>query len=88
MAELIVALIDLLEAEAREFRTRLLRMGMGLALIVVAGGVLLIALAVLLWAFYWYLLLVVHQGEALLLTGVVALALTGVLGWLAAKVIR
>jgi predicted tellurium resistance membrane protein TerC len=88
VAELIVALMDLLEAEARELRNRVLRLGMGLALIVAAGGVFLIALAVLLWAFYWYLLLVMRPGEALLLTGTVALALTGVLFWLASKMIR
>ncbi len=83
-----IALADLLEAEGRELRRNIARLGQSYALnsvasVLAAGGALLI-----LWAFYQSMVMAMGPVMGALITGVVGLLCAGVMLWLAQLINR
>jgi hypothetical protein len=88
LAELIIALLELLEAEARAFRAGSFRLGLSLALLAAAGTLALVGVGLILWAFYLYLAIFLIPSTAALITGVVTLLTSGGLVWSARRLSR
>jgi hypothetical protein len=88
LAELIIALLELLEAEARAFRNGLFRLILSLALLGTAGTLTLGGLGLILWAVYLYLAILLSPPTATLLTGIVTLLVSGGLVWSARRLNR
>ena len=55
LAELLIAFLELLEAEARALRSGTFRLGLSLALLGTAGVLLTVGVALIMWALYLYL---------------------------------
>ncbi len=83
-----LAMADLVEAEGRLLRRNVLRTGLGLVLVAVAGLFAVIGAGLCLWAAYLGLLPRLGGAGAALLIGVVAWSLAGVLSWLAIRLAR
>jgi hypothetical protein len=88
LAELIIALLELLEAEARTLRSGVLRLGLSLALLGTAGTLMLVGVGLILRALYLYLEIVLTPPTAALITGVVTLLVSGGLLWSARRLSR
>ena len=81
LAELIIALLELLEAEARALRSGSFRLGLSLALLGTAGILMLVGVWLILRALYLYLAIFLSPPKATLITGVVTLLVSGGLVW-------
>jgi hypothetical protein len=81
LAEIAILFIELLEAEARAFRKGIIRLGIGIVLLAVAGGLLLGAIGLIVWAFYLTLVGVMPPAAAALLSGLIVLIFAGGLLW-------
>lgn len=88
LAELIIALLELLEAEARALRAGSFRLGLSLALLAAAGILGLSGLGLILRAVYLYFALVLSPATATLMTGIVTLLASGGLVWSARRLSR
>jgi Putative Actinobacterial Holin-X, holin superfamily III len=88
LAELIIALLELLEAEARALRSGALRVGLSLAFLGAAGILMLCGVGLILRALYLYLDIVLSPPTATLITGVVTLLVSGGLVWCARRLSR
>jgi hypothetical protein len=88
LAELVIALLELIEAEARALRSGALRLGVMLALLGTAALFTCVGLALLLRALYLYLLMVLIPATATLLTGIATLLVAGGLLWSARRLSR
>jgi hypothetical protein len=88
LAELIIALLELLEAEARALRSGSLRLGLSLALLGTAGTLMFVGVGLILWALYLYLASVLSPPAATLITGMVSLLVSGALVWSAKQLSR
>jgi hypothetical protein len=88
LAELLIALLELLEAEARALRSGAFRLGLSLALLVTAGILTLSAVALILRALYLYLAIILSPPTATLITGAVTLLVAGGLVWIARRLSR
>jgi hypothetical protein len=88
VADLVIALIELLEAEGRALRRAMLDTGVGLGLIVVASLFALAGLGLCFWSAYLYLVTLLGQPLAALATGVLTLCLSGGLRWAASRLNR
>jgi hypothetical protein len=88
LAELIIALLELLEAEARALRSGAFRLGLSLALLLTAGTLTLGGVALILRALYLYLTIFLSPPTATLITGVVSLLVAGGLVWSARRLSR
>ena len=88
LAELIIALLELLEAEARVLRSGSFRLGLSLALLGTAGILMLVGIWLILRALYLYLAIVLSPPTATLITGVVTLLVSGGLVWSARRLSR
>lgn len=88
LVEVVLGLVDVLEAEGRALRAGLARLVSALLLLAVAGAVLLCAAMVLLWAAYLWLSGVVAPAPAALLVGLLALLLAGGMWWRAREMVR
>jgi hypothetical protein len=88
LAELVIALTDLLEAEGRALRKSVLRTGVGLACLGVASLLLLLGLGLCLWGVYLWLAVLLEPAAAAALIGVVSLLLAGGLAWMAIRLGR
>ena len=77
LAELIIALLELLEAEVRALRAGSFRLGLSLALLVAAGMLSLGGVGLILRAVYLYFALVLSPPTATLMTSVVTLLVSG-----------
>ena len=88
LAELIIALLELLEAEVRALRSGSFRLGLSLALLGTAGTLMLVGVALILRALYLYLALFLSPPTATLITGVVTLLVSGGLVWSARRLSR
>jgi hypothetical protein len=88
LAELIIALLELLEAEARALRSGSFRLGLSLALLGTAGTLTLGGVGLILWALYLYLAILLNPPTATLITGVVTLLVSGGLVWSARRLSR
>jgi len=88
LTELIIALLDLLEAEARALRSGSFRLGLSLALLGTAGILMLVGVWLILRALYLYLAIFLSPPTATLITGVVTLLVSGGLVWSARRLSR
>ena len=69
-------------------RRGVLRAGWGIALILVVVVLLLAGAALCLWAIYLYLATALAQPAAALITGVITLAVAGLIAWNVARIGR
>jgi hypothetical protein len=88
LTELIIALLELLEAEARALRSGSFRLGVSLALLGTAGTFMLVGVGLILRALYLYLVIVLSPPTATLITGLATLLVSGGLAWSARKFSR
>ncbi|TCK18624.1 hypothetical protein DFR30_1903 [Thiogranum longum] len=73
LSDLVIALLDLLEAEGRALRSSTLRVGLGLGLLVIAVGMLMVSAAFLLWSAYQFVSLWLEPALAALAMSLLAL---------------
>ena len=88
LAELIIALLELLEAEARALRSGAFRLGLSLVFLGTAGTLMLVGVGLLLRALYLYLAILLSPPTATLILGVVTLLVSGGLVWSAKRLIH
>jgi hypothetical protein len=88
LAELIIALLELLEAEARALRSGSFRLGLSLALLGIAGTLMVVGVGLILRALYLYLVIFLSPPTATLITGMVTLLVSGGLVWSARRLSR
>jgi hypothetical protein len=88
LTELIIALLELLEAEARALRSGSFRLGLSLALLGTAGALMLVGVGLILWALYLYLVIFLSPPTATLITGIITLLVAGGLVWSARQLNR
>jgi hypothetical protein len=88
LAELLIALLDLAEAEGRSVRRGVVRLGMGLALLTAAAVLLVTGFVLLIWSVYLFLRFLFDPPGATLMTGIIAFVLAGGLLWGARRVSR
>jgi len=85
LAELIIAIADLAEAEGRALRHALTRTGWGLVCLLVTGILVAVGAGFGLWAGYQFLLTRFSEIEAALLSGLFAFVLAGGFAWMAIR---
>jgi hypothetical protein len=88
LAELLIAFLELLEAEARAMRSGTFRLGLGLALLGTAGTLAVAGVSLIMLALYLYLAIILSPPTATLITGIVTLLVAGVLVWSARRLSR
>jgi predicted tellurium resistance membrane protein TerC len=88
LAELIIALLELLEAEARALRSGSFRLGLSLVLLGTAGILMFVGVGLILRGLYLYLAIFLSPPTATLITGVVTLLVSGGLVWSARRLSR
>jgi hypothetical protein len=88
LADLLIALLELLEAEARAFRSGLFRLSLSLVLLGAAGTLILVGVGLVLRSLYLYLAILLSPPTATLLTGIVTLLVSGGLVWGARRLSR
>jgi hypothetical protein len=88
LAELLIAFLELLEAEARALRSGTFRLGLSLALLGTAGTLALAGVSLIMWALYLYLAIILSPPTATLITGIIILLVAGVLVWTARRFSR
>ena len=88
LVELLIAVLELFEAEARALRTGAFRLGLCMALLGVAGLLTAGGVGLILRALYLYLVIVLGQATATLVIGLVTLFLAGGSIWSARRLSR
>lgn len=88
LAELLIAFLELLEAEVRAVRSGAFRLGLSLALLGTAGTLVLAGVSLIMRALYLYLAMVLSPPTATLITGMVTLCVAGGLVWSARRLSR
>jgi len=88
LAELLIAFLELLEAEARALRSGTFRLGLSLALLGTAGTLAVVGVILIMWALYLYLAIILSPPTATLITGIVTLLVAGGLIWSARRLSR
>ena len=88
MADFIIAVADLFEAEGRALRDATIRLRWGLAMITLASFFVAVGGALCLWAIFQYLSRAVDTATAALLTGGITLLLAVALVWLVRRLNR
>ena len=88
LAELLIAFLELLEAEARALRAGTFRLGLSLALLGTAGTLAVVGVTLIMWALYLYLAIILSPPTATLITGIVTLLVAGGLIWSAKRLSR
>ena len=83
VAEFVAAVVDYLKAESRAIKRSLARAAFAIGLLLVAAGLLLVAFLLFLYALFVALSRAMDPALAALFVGMVALALGGVVAWLA-----
>ena len=83
LSDFAIALVELVEAEVRAARKGVVKLGVAVVLVILAGILFLAALTLFLNVLYLWLLGTMTQISALFLCGVVTLALSGGLLWYA-----
>ena len=84
LADLAIALADLVEAEGRSLRRNIVRVGNSLTLIAIAVLLAAAGAGMLLWALYQSLAAAVGSALGALLTGLAGLIAAVILSWIAA----
>jgi len=85
---MVIALADLAEAEGRELRRNIVRLGQGAALNSVAVVLAAAGSCLILWAFYQFMVMLMGPLLGALVTGVIGILSAGVLIWIAQLIIR
>ena len=88
LAELLIALCELIEAEGRALRRSLMRTGAGIGLLVMSVVFGLTGLGLCLWSTYLYLATKLDAPLAALSTGLLTLTLSAGVLWLALRLGR
>jgi len=88
LANLVTTAVDMAEAEARSLRRHVARLGVGLALIVVAAAVSILALGFLSWALMEWLTGYQRSHVAAALVGLSLLLLVGGLAWQTKRLLK
>lgn len=88
LAEYVIALADLAEAEGRSLRRGLVGLAWAWAFVVIAAVLLLAALALWLWAIYLALAAFMSPAIAAAATGTLSLLIAGLPIWLAIRSVR
>jgi len=88
LAELLIAFLELLEAEARAVRSGTFRLGLSLGLLGTAVTLVFAGVSLIMWALYLYLAIILSPPTATLITGNVTLLVAGVLVWSARRLSR
>jgi len=88
LADLLIAFLELLEAEARALRSGTFRLGLSLALLGTAGMLAVVGVALIVRALYLYLAIVLSPPTTTLITGIVTLVVAGGLVWSARRLSR
>ena len=88
LTELIIALLELLEAEARALRSGSFRLGVSLVLLGTAGIFMFVGVGLILRALYLYLVIFLSPPTATLITGMATLLVSGGLVWSARQLSR
>ena len=88
LAELLIAFLELLEAEARALRSGTFRLGLSLALLGTAGTLAVVGVSLIMRALYLYLAMVLSPPTTTLITGLVTLVAAGGLVWSARRFSR
>ena len=83
LSDFAIALVELVEAEVRAARKGVVKLGVAVVLVILAGILFLAALTLFLNVLYLWLLGTMTQISALFLCGVVTLALSGGMLWYA-----
>ncbi|GAB1400311.1 hypothetical protein MASR2M79_11510 [Aminivibrio sp.] len=81
LSDFAIALVELVEAEVRAARKGVVKLGVAVVLVILAGILFLAALTLFLNVLYLWLLGTMTQTSALFLCGVVTLSLAGGLLW-------
>lgn len=81
LSDFAIALVELIEAEVRAARKGVVKLGVAVVLVILAGILFLAALTLFLNVLYLWLLSTMTQISAFFLCGVVTLALAGGLLW-------
>jgi hypothetical protein len=81
LANMMVATVDLMEAEGRSLRRHLIRIGLAAALLFVAALLGLLGIGFLLYGLFWLLAEQMSNPGAAAALGLVALALAGGVVW-------
>jgi hypothetical protein len=88
LVDILIALLDLLEAEGRALRRATTRLWWGLAFIVLAEALAAVGIGLCLWAVYQYVVFPLGPATAALLTGLLALLVAGGVVWLVQRLSR
>jgi len=88
LAELLIAFLELLEAEARALRSGTFRLGLSLALLGTAGTLAVAGVCLIMGALYLHLAIILSPPTATLITGIVTLLVAGGLVWSARRLSR
>lgn len=88
IAEIIISLMELLEAEAALLRENMFRLTSALVLLLIGGLMLIIALGFLLGAVYFILQIWLSPGLAALASSLAALLIGGVCLWRARRLVK
>lgn len=83
ISDLVIAFLDLLEAEGRSLRDASLRLGWGLAFVLLAMLIGLVAVGFFLWGIYLYTAAWLNPAAAALLMSLLALVLALLVGRMA-----
>lgn len=85
ISDLVIAFFDLLEAEGRTLRRQTMRVGWGLAFVVLTLAIAMVALVFFLWGVYQYAAVWLGPPAAALLMALLALVLALFTAWLAVR---
>jgi hypothetical protein len=88
LANLMIATVDLVEAEGRALRRQAVRFLWTVALILVASVMGAVGVGFVLAGLYWLLSAQLSAPEAAILFGIIALALAGAIAWIAHGLMR
>ncbi len=88
LSDIVIAFLDLMEAEGRTLKEATMRVGWGMAFILLAAIFILIAGSFLLWGIYEQLIIVTNASTAAMLISLAAIILAIISGFIAMKITK
>jgi len=88
LSDIVIAFLDLMEAEGRTLKEATMRVGWGMAFILLAAIFILIASSFLLWGIYEQLIIVTNASTAAMLISLAAIILAIISGFIAMKITK
>jgi hypothetical protein len=86
--DLVIAFLNLIEAEARTLRRAVVNLGWGLAFIVIAALLILASAVFFLWGLHQYFAALLSPVASAFIVSLASLALAAVAGWIAYRRVR